>query len=493
MIGRMTKDKKKQKQRGGRKGNDDIKTGKVSKQDKGNSKLTNAVKNVLEEGGKDFENEHQLQNDLNDCSSSGSGSESDIDESDMDQGEFVAVESNRNRKKRTLSGSSSCSEEFNHEKDRKMKYIGANDQFVFITGFDVNVTKLNPSKVMKEIENVVEKPKSMQIRGDSLRVLVPGADAKLLRSSLKEILNHRVKIEIQEARVQYLRGVISGVQLDIEESEIVDACEEHEVLKVERMKKFNPNSKTREPLKTVVLFFKGNTLPDFVSIGFRRYPVREYRQGPVRCYKCQKYGHTYTNCKQEHETCSNCGGKHNFRECQASAPKCIQCGGDHAVIDKECPMFKRAKNIQELVTDKKLTYAQAAKLNENPDLPVPNKESNNVDYASVAGAAGTTKNVKNVQERILVLPAAEEVTTSQSDQSDSRSVYRLVGLPISPALPALLFFLTKMAKDEDYGSWSFKEQIIFWKRLCCEMYGLECKLEKVVECVHILHDIDVKC
>jgi len=52
----------------------------------------------------------------------------------------------------------------------------------------------------------------------------------------------------------------------------------------------------RIPFNYMLLIFKKDQLPDYTTIGFTRYHVREYIPTPTRCVKCNAYGHVVKHC-----------------------------------------------------------------------------------------------------------------------------------------------------------------------------------------------------
>jgi len=56
-----------------------------------------------------------------------------------------------------------------------------------------------------------------------------------------------------------------------------------------------------------------------------------------QCFKCQKYGHTAKNCREEDMTCRNCAGSHDSRTCQIKEFKCCNCKGKHKASSNNCP------------------------------------------------------------------------------------------------------------------------------------------------------------
>ena len=67
------------------------------------------------------------------------------------------------------------------------------------------------------------------------------------------------------------------------------------------------------------------------------------RPNSVRCYKCQRLGHSAQNCKGN-ITCVVCGGGHNSEEC-VNTPNCINCSelqleSNHRADSPHCTAYK---------------------------------------------------------------------------------------------------------------------------------------------------------
>lgn len=83
-------------------------------------------------------------------------------------------------------------------------------------------------------------------------------------------------------------------------------------------------------------------------------PVRKLEHDLVRCLKCQSYGtsHIAANCKQSHDTCRTCAGRHRTNHCKERNPdkySCISCKEcnhqhKHALWDKLCPTYLELKH-----------------------------------------------------------------------------------------------------------------------------------------------------
>ncbi|XP_055932892.1 uncharacterized protein LOC129962916 [Argiope bruennichi] len=76
--------------------------------------------------------------------------------------------------------------------------------------------------------------------------------------------------------------------------------------------------------KHLVLTFSFNKLPEYIKAGYMRLLVRPYIPNPLRCFKCQRFGHSRTSCRGT-LTCARCAEVgHDSSEC-TSREKCFNC------------------------------------------------------------------------------------------------------------------------------------------------------------------------
>ena len=56
-------------------------------------------------------------------------------------------------------------------------------------------------------------------------------------------------------------------------------------------------------------------LRDGFTIDQMRLYAKKNKREPLRCAKCQHYGHFARECKSYKDTCANCAGEHRTSEC----------------------------------------------------------------------------------------------------------------------------------------------------------------------------------
>src|SRR5258705_9798143 len=95
------------------------------------------------------------------------------------------------------------------------------------------------------------------------------------------------------------------------------------------------------PTGTVLLTFASNdSALTRIILFYESFQLLEFRESPLRCFKCQRYGHTERNCRSL-ERCVHCAGKHPSAECTSpNKPSCVNCGGQHEAKDRSCPAYE---------------------------------------------------------------------------------------------------------------------------------------------------------
>ncbi len=85
------------------------------------------------------------------------------------------------------------------------------------------------------------------------------------------------------------RGVISGVSTSVSVEEIKKNLKGGNLVDAKRLTK----GKEKAESLSVLLLFKQEK-PSKVQLGYTSYPVRVFIPHPLRCFKCQRFGHVAT-------------------------------------------------------------------------------------------------------------------------------------------------------------------------------------------------------
>jgi hypothetical protein len=153
------------------------------------------------------------------------------------------------------------------------------------------------------------------------------------------------------------RGVIRSSELaGMDPDELVTELKKFHVSKADRI--FITKNNERKPTNTLILTFNIPTLPTFLAVAYLHIKVEPYIPSPLRCYRCQRYGHHQGTCKRN-PACFKCGStEHNHTNC-SNTPKCLSCEGEHPANFSRCPVWLREKEICKIKVLEKLSYPEA--------------------------------------------------------------------------------------------------------------------------------------
>ena len=155
--------------------------------------------------------------------------------------------------------------------------------------------------------------------------------------------------------VRYNHGDLDGLT----DEQICEELKPQGVKKVQRFVKKTNDGPVK--LNTFLLTFNSTILPSHIYIGLFRIDVSLYIPNPVRCFKCQKFGHGKAQCRSQ-EVCYRCSQVgHDGTHCLEDA-KCANCGGEHFASSKNCLRYAEEKAIIKIKTVKNITYPEAKKL-----------------------------------------------------------------------------------------------------------------------------------
>ena len=126
------------------------------------------------------------------------------------------------------------------------------------------------------------------------------------------------------------RGIATQVPVGIKVEEIVEKGDGGVGGKIVRAKRMSGiREGGRVETETVLVEFEGDRRPESIFLGILEFQVREFKENPVRCFRCQNFGHMAGKCKRE-KRCAQCGGVgHERQECKEET-KCCHCGEGHS-------------------------------------------------------------------------------------------------------------------------------------------------------------------
>ena len=177
---------------------------------------------------------------------------------------------------------------------------------------DLPLQKLSSFAIQKGFQAVAGTPKSMKRLRDGSFFVECGKRAQaqnLLQTN--RFVDRSVKVSVHET-LNSSRGIIRCPDLaDMSEVEIRDELKDQGVVGVNRVT-LKKKGKVI-PTNTLFLTFGSPDLPKEITVGYLKVKVALFVPNPMRCFNCNKFGHTSQRCKVA-EKCPGCGkDKHEGR------------------------------------------------------------------------------------------------------------------------------------------------------------------------------------
>ena len=126
----------------------------------------------------------------------------------------------------------------------------------------------------------------------------------------------------------------------------------------------------REGAQAFIIDFNQTYMPRKLDIAGERArtPVYEFKNKPMLCMRCCKYGHRIKHCVALAPVCKRCSAVgHKIEECNAQTPKCAQCQNEHHAGDRDCEVQQKEQAIIDIQTSNKVTIRRARQIFEAVD------------------------------------------------------------------------------------------------------------------------------
>ncbi|CAJ1053399.1 uncharacterized protein LOC123975742 [Xyrichtys novacula] len=188
--------------------------------------------------------------------------------------------------------------------------------------------KMNSFKLTRELTGKCGELKYARVLGDGNLLAECSTDVQeaLVRKLTKVGESRVVRVVRVGVQGRRCKGVITGIPMEVGDEELKEklCARGMGIVNVKRMTR-GPEKKTTE---TVFVEFEGEVIPDKVYLEYISYFVRAFIPKPMRCYKCQSFGHIARYCK-ENRRCARCTGDHEYGKCgEGTKPRCCSCGGE---------------------------------------------------------------------------------------------------------------------------------------------------------------------
>ncbi|GBN27481.1 hypothetical protein AVEN_67545-1 [Araneus ventricosus] len=286
---------------------------------------------------------------------------------------------------------------------------------------DDSFHSVSPFLVEKAITGSIGDVKSTKkLRSGDLLVEVQSRKQSEQILKLKKISTIPITVT-PHASLNSSKGVITcGELLNVPTEEILNELQGQGVSHVRRISIRRDGQLLNT--KHLILTFDSAKLPENIKAGYMRLSVRTYIPNPLRCFKCQRFGHSKTSCRGT-LTCARCAEVgHESTDC-TRAEKCVNCKGEHTSFSRNCIAWKREKEIISTKIKKQISYPEARKL-VNSQTPTPGNS-----YVSVAKKSFSAPSVQKN-------PDASAVTCSKPSDSTAKASPLVTNLPI-PSSPSV--------------------------------------------------------
>ncbi|GFT80881.1 hypothetical protein TNCV_4746861 [Trichonephila clavipes] len=209
------------------------------------------------------------------------------------------VEAYWDEHKKTLMEPSNNSPSVEH---RKIDFF---DSFrYFIVKTPDTFSNVSPFLIEKAFNSSIGEVKSIRkMRSGDLFLEASSAKQATALMKLRKLAHLDVSVA-PHSTLNFSRGVISPADfLNVSTEEIKENMQAQNVCDVRRITIRRDGQVLNT--KHLILTFNTPDLPQTVKMAYIRCPVRPYIPNPLRCFQCQRFGHSKTVCRGQ-PTCSRC-------------------------------------------------------------------------------------------------------------------------------------------------------------------------------------------
>ncbi|XP_046338071.2 uncharacterized protein LOC124119567 [Haliotis rufescens] len=268
-------------------------------------------------------------------------------------------------------------------------------RFIVIASADGNPLRLNPFAISLGIKGACGEVQNVtRLRSGSLLVECARRQQSVNLLSLQQFVNTEVVVSVHKT-LNSKKGIIrdrARCLADMSEEEIAIELKSQGVTDVKRFTRKKQDG-TITQTNTYLFTFSLSVLPTSIKAGYFNIGVEVYVPNPLRCFKCQQFGHGAKYCRNN-AACFRCGGAHDSSEC-TNTINCVNCSGGHMASSKFCPKFEYETKILKIKCNNNISYHEAKKL-----IPLPSQTPLAKSYSAAASSPSPTKTSVQCQTSI---------------------------------------------------------------------------------------------
>ena len=283
-----------------------------------------------------------------------------------------------------------------------------------------------------------------------------------IRSALtrKVASNIRIKDRLFSLVLSFVPICINFENADtLRNIEMVNELPENSIVKLRWIK----DPARRSPTQRIAHAFISLSSPQVANqiireglcVNHEKLRAHKDRKEPLRCMKCQRWGHFAKDCKHQTDVCGSCTGPHRESKCNSYATfYCVSCQSDHhGSASKECPEFiRRCEELNAKHPDNALPYFPTDDPDSQLTLPPrstsgiiethppkdPRRPSTNTTQHKLGKSAEGTLNIQQIsrpstsQQQPHATQHTTTATTPRRSYSFTLPPTPKIGPPISP-------------------------------------------------------------
>ena len=321
----------------------------------------------------------------------------------LDNSEWQTRKSKRSRRNSNASSESEASEQASNTKKKGRVDENSNPgHLVFIKGSGFDIAKeasRQPIQFSRTLSCAVGRVTEVKLLKDCVRVTCTSPKQKIVLLQMTEWNGKTISVtepwsksgrngaDKSRSGARLVRGIIFGVSTELTDADIVS---ETGGLAARRLTRRIEGE--NKPTGNVVISFP-ETLPSNVCIGYLRYKAKSYIPQPMRCQKCQGYGHIAANCRRQVK-CVRCGQGHSWESCpvkdDVTQAVCVNCKGRHSAAYKGCSKYQEVSKVLKVAAVDQVSYRDALMKVRSGDVLQRPVGGETTAAAAAGGVAGPT-------------------------------------------------------------------------------------------------------